>query len=95
MNNKGKSFKKLFPFSLKELFRYLDTAFFFENEITDIYLALDPAVIWNHSKKRAANWETLLSDYLFPMWKLTRLFHLRYYYWLDMPSAKVDHTLVL
>lgn len=46
------------------LSRYLDRIFSSQNTVTNVYLGLDPAVLWERSQKREEKWEDNLAQYL-------------------------------
>lgn len=52
------------PKNLKELSRYLDTALASGNQITSVFLSLDPAILWNSCRKNDSIFDTLLSTFL-------------------------------
>lgn len=52
------------PKNLKELSRYLDTALASGNQITSVFLSLDPAILWNSCRKNDSIFDTQLSTFL-------------------------------
>lgn len=52
------------PKNLRELSRYLDTALASGNQITSVFLSLDPAILWNSCWKNDSIFDTQLSTFL-------------------------------
>lgn len=52
------------PKNLKELSRYLDTALASGNQITSVFLSLDPAILWDSCRKNDSIFDTQLSTFL-------------------------------
>ena len=50
----------------RNLSRYLDRIFSSPNTITNVYLGLDPVVLWEKSQKKEEKWEENLARYLIP-----------------------------
>lgn len=52
------------PKSLKELSSYLDTAFASGNQISTVFLSLDPVILWNSCRENETTFDKQLSGFL-------------------------------
>lgn len=80
--------------------RYLDRIFSSQNTVTNVYLGLDPVIMWEKSQKKEEKWEENLAGYLTPYFTarqdvsfeiLLPTYQLEY--WTELSASQLEENL--